>query len=162
MKTDENKIDLDLFVKTDDKYFYDGRELKVRDNSQGYKYVTIDKKGRRLHRLIALKYVPNPNDYPVVDHIDDDKTNNDISNLQWITHSENSKKAYDKNASMKKMHKHKSMNRVIISEKDGVKTEHKSLRECGKFLNRDVAAVFRCLDGEWTRCNGHKLYYEYK
>jgi len=47
----------------------------------------------------------------------------------------------------------------IACEEAGVITHHDSLRKCGKYLNRDVAAVYRCLDGEWNLCNGHKLYY---
>lgn len=49
---------------------------------------------------------------------------------------------------------------VIISEKDGVIKEHESLRKCGAYLGRDVAAVHRVLKGEWNLCNGHKLSYK--
>ena len=38
-----------------------------------------------VHRLVALHYIPNPNNYPEVDHIDMDKSNNNLNNLQWAT-----------------------------------------------------------------------------
>ena len=42
-----------------------------------------------LHRLIAIHYIPNPNNYLYVDHIDRDRLNNHISNLRWVTSSMN-------------------------------------------------------------------------
>lgn len=59
----------------------------------GYKQVTlaIDKKPKRfrVHRLVALLFIPNPNNYPCVNHIDGNKMNNCVSNLEWCTYAEN-------------------------------------------------------------------------
>ena len=46
-----------------------------------------------IHRLLAIKYIPNPNNYPVINHIDGNKLNNSIDNLEWCTHSHNTKEA---------------------------------------------------------------------
>lgn len=46
-------------------------------------------KGYRCHRLVALNFIPNPNNKPFVNHIDHNPKNNHVSNLEWCTHQEN-------------------------------------------------------------------------
>ena len=48
-----------------------------------------------IHRLVAIKYIPNPNNYPIVNHIDGNKLNISIDNLEWCTQSDNIKHSYD-------------------------------------------------------------------
>lgn len=48
-----------------------------------------------VHRLIALAYIPNPNNYLVVNHLDGDSLNNKVENLEWTSHSGNGQHAYD-------------------------------------------------------------------
>ena len=52
-------------------------------------------KTKRVHRLLAETYIPNPNNYSVVGHWDNNKTHNTLDNLYWTTTQENTKKAYD-------------------------------------------------------------------
>ncbi len=64
--------------------------LKPYTNGQGYMRVKLtNQKDMYIHRLVALHYIPNPHNYPEVDHIDRNRTNNDISNLRWADHSMN-------------------------------------------------------------------------
>ena len=63
--------------------------VKVVDNGNGYKSVSLwkDNKGKHfyVHRLVALAFVPNSNGYKYINHKDEDKSNNDVSNLEWCT-----------------------------------------------------------------------------
>lgn len=52
-------------------------------------YVDGKKKLMSVHRLVAIAYLPNPKDLPCVMHLDDNKENNNVSNLRWATHQEN-------------------------------------------------------------------------
>jgi len=57
--------------------------------------VVIGGKRITLHRLVAIAHLPNPNNYPIVMHIDNDTTNNEVDNLMWGTISMNTKQAFD-------------------------------------------------------------------
>ena len=70
-----------------------GRILKLHNDQYGYYSVGLCKDGIRkpyaVHRLVGLHFVPNPENLPCIDHIDRNKTNNSISNLRWISKSNN-------------------------------------------------------------------------
>lgn len=55
----------------------------------GYRRIMIKGKLYLVHRLIAETFLENQENKPQVDHIDHDKSNNDVSNLRWVTHTEN-------------------------------------------------------------------------
>ena len=61
--------------------------LRPRFNGRGYLRVILCKdrkgKGHSVHRLVAATFLPNPDGLPQVDHIDEDKTNNRVENLEW-------------------------------------------------------------------------------
>ena len=64
-------------------------------NAGGYMFVSLsdgqDRKSFTIHRLVALLFIDNPNNYLEVNHIDFDKTNNNVDNLEWISRSDNMK-----------------------------------------------------------------------
>lgn len=68
------------------------RILRPSDNSTGYRIVELAKqapKRKLVHRLVAEAFIPSPMNLPVVNHLDGDKHNNCVSNLEWCTYRQN-------------------------------------------------------------------------
>jgi hypothetical protein len=69
---------------------------KISDNGAGYKFIQFGKNNRYyVHRLVALNFLEKPDGSDYVNHIDHDKSNNDVSNLEWVTAKENTKHGID-------------------------------------------------------------------
>lgn len=70
-----------------------GKQMKQSIHTKGYKTVTLTKGGktktRFVHRIVAEAFIPNPDRLPMVNHKDEDKTNNFVENLEWCTASYN-------------------------------------------------------------------------
>lgn len=66
-----------------------GRRILKQSDNNGYKTVTINGKTTYVHRLIALTFIPNPNNLPCINHKDENKLNNNVENLEWCTHEYN-------------------------------------------------------------------------
>jgi len=68
-----------------------GRFLKAQMNTVGYYQVSLGRgEQNMIHRLVGIHYIPNPDNLPVIDHINRDRSDNRICNLRWSTYSQNS------------------------------------------------------------------------
>ena len=69
--------------------------LKTHQDSKkkGYHYITLNHNGKKrsyqVHRLVAMAFLPNPNNYPCINHIDENPQNNNVNNLEWCSYSYN-------------------------------------------------------------------------
>lgn len=75
--------------------------LKGSIGEHNYKYYRLSKGNKKkmfyAHRLVAEAFIPNPDNLPVVNHIDGNKANNNVSNLEWVSYSENVVHAHKNN-----------------------------------------------------------------
>lgn len=100
--------------------FEDGRIFKRLDppvSSGGYKFVRIGDKSHPLHRVIASAFIPNPENKPEVNHIDGNKANNAVSNLEWVTRTENMKHAKENGLCKGRKSKNRPLARNKIRER---------------------------------------------
>lgn len=100
------------------------RILKTTLIGKGYMCVCLRRNGKSdhlyVHRLVAESFIPNPNGYKVVNHIDGDKLNNSVDNLEWCSYAENNQHAYDTG-----LHGRGSKHyRSKLSEDDVIKIKH--------------------------------------
>ena len=77
------------------------RFLRGKIKLNGYKVYTLSKNNVKqdfyAHRLVAEYFIPNPDNLPVVNHKDGNKLNNDVSNLEWVSYSQNTEHAHQNN-----------------------------------------------------------------
>lgn len=74
---------------------YNEKILNLRIDPKGYYFISLYKNTiliqERIHRLVAKAFIPNPENKPCVNHLDSDRLNNNLINLEWCTYSENTK-----------------------------------------------------------------------
>lgn len=116
------------------------KEVKGFVNAHGYVKVGLRKDNKTyyisIHRIVAELFVPNVNNYPIINHKDENKTNNDYTNLEWCTIQYNN--TY-KNANNKYLKKRK---RVIVKDIiNNTEVIYESLWSCSKALNINSGTI---------------------
>ena len=121
---------------------YSKRLLKPYVASDGYLRVNLckDKKVKitMLHRIVAETFIPNPNNLPVVNHIDGNKANANAKNLEWATFSENSYHAFATGLSSISEKCRKAVSQ--IAAENGAKTTSKKIYQYD--LDENLIEIF--------------------
>ncbi len=120
------------------------KEVQLFDNRRGYLVVSL--KGpdgkrvrRRVHRLVAEAFIPNPKGLPVVNHKDGNKHNNRLDNLEWVSYRENTSHWQDKQ-------KRETRPVAKISAKTSKITGvYFSIRQASKALGLDYRSLFEAV-----------------
>ena len=124
-----------------------GHNISRWKDNVGYLQVKLSKEGKwyykRVHRLVAEAFIPNPNNLKQVNHIDGDKTNNEVSNLEWIDNKNNTQHGYDNNLY------HSKHRNIKIEVYDKITHQlintYKSIRETANELNINRKTLSRIL-----------------
>lgn len=157
----------------DDSYFIDengnvysvalGRYVKKTLMNTGYYSVSLVIDGVRkkhlLHRLLAQKFIPNPNRFTQVNHIDGNKVNNRLDNLEWCTPSQNQLHAFK--LGLKSNSHPKPSRRVSVScvDSKGNKRTFNSITEASRSTGSLHSSINNCLKGRTKTCGGLTWHY---
>ena len=100
--------------------------LKPYFDKKGYGHINLSKSGKtksfQVYRLVAFAFIPNPNNYPIINHKDENPRNNSIENLEWCTYKYNC--CYGK-----AKEKYKESCRINNSHIEAIKTRNKRKRK---------------------------------
>ena len=109
---------------------------------------TITSKNRNVlvHRLVAETYIPNPYDKNFVNHIDGDKTNNAVYNLEWCSQSENMRHAFDNGLY--------DTEKVMVVETGEI---FDSASKCARAIGGSVSGIHDCKTGRQKRHRGYRF-----
>ena len=122
-------------------YYYKEKIIKGKIDNNGYVMVCLVKNGQykycRIHRLVAEAFIDNPNNYPIINHKDENKQNNIVSNLEWCTYLYNN--TYG--------NKNKKISKAIIQYdlEDNFIKEYPSINEAGRQNNIPHTSILYAL-----------------
>ena len=123
----------------------------------GYANVKIRKDNQNnsfgVHRLVAYVFIPNPENKLIVNHINSDRSDNRVENLEWVTHSEN-------NLHASSMGRSNARAIVQLDMKENFIRSFKSIIEASTEYNLDPSSVVKCCKGKRKNAGGYKWMYK--
>lgn len=121
------------------------KEMSQWNSSYGYKMVTLcgGRNKLRVHRLVAEAYIPNPNNLPQVNHINEDKSDNRVENLEWMNSSDNIEYSRSK--------------LYILENKNGDKFEVYNLRKWCRNNKIDRRDMYNTFKGRHNWTKNHRI-----
>lgn len=133
------------------------RILKPTKNQKGYLYVGLCKEGKRkkykIHRLVAQMFLPNSNNFTEINHKDEDKTNNQVTNLEWCT------RAYNMNYGSRNQRVAESLSKQVLCVENGV--IYPSTNEVQRQTGFSQGNISKCCNGKCKQAYGfHWKYVE--
>lgn len=158
-------LDMKLLGRNNTYRIRKGIILKQSFDKDGYLKVALNGNTKKSHRIIAELFIPNLNNLPEVNHIDGDKTNNKVDNLEWCTRQHNINHSIDNNlqatsetsvCSIKIMQFDK--NNVFIKEYNSMREAEKETGICNATISKVCRGLGNTAGGyKWKFSNNVKL-----
>ena len=136
---------------------YKGKMIKPHEQNSGYLQIGLrDENGKRqflVHRLVAVAFIPNPDNLPDINHKDENRHNNHADNLEWCTkkYNVNYGNARQHLSDTHRNHPNLSMPVEQLSKNGEVLKEYQSANEASRQTGISLSGITRC-------CNGEKHY----
>lgn len=130
-----------------------------------YFFVRLYKKGKFklffVHRLVATAFIANPNNYPQVNHINGNKRDNVVVNLEWCTAAQNVKHAFNTGLNTTRITHYRGVEAFLLKDNSFV-GEYNSLHEAAKKLNLNIGHICSVLHGRVSQTCGYYFKYSKK
>jgi hypothetical protein len=123
-------------------------KTKITTRKDGYQVFTLNGKTKYLHRYLAEKYIPNPENKSCVNHIDGNPSNNSIDNLEWVTRRENCEHARLNGLSELKSQGIKSLTYEEYLEMIKLRDSGLSYRKIGKIMKLEYRRIIDTINGK--------------
>lgn len=133
--------------------YWPGVILKTRIDKYGYEIVTLSVEGklltRKVHRLVALAFIENPNNYETVNHKDCNKLNNTVENLEWLSKIQNREHAVlNKLFPSGKLHHNTKLTKEAVEEIKYLISEGYGNSEIGHLFGVTCGCIYSIRVGE--------------
>lgn len=137
-----------------------GIYIKPVPTENGYLRVGLNKRLCRVHRLVAEAFIPNPTGLSQVNHIDGNKLNNHVDNLEWCTPKQNIHHAYEHGLSTVNYQGIREKTPVLQISLDGkVVREFESIISAYRELGYDTSCISKVCKGKQKTAYGYKWQY---
>lgn len=145
--------------------------LSIKNGAGGYKFVTLCNNGvhknRTIHILVAKAFIENKNSKPCVNHINGDKSNNTVKNLEWVAYSENTRHAIRTNLradsymrGVKGKNNPNSLQVYQFDKNGNFIRKWYSISDAARHFDCNPCTIVNCCAGRIKSCKGYIWKYE--
>lgn len=158
IEIDGEMKDTDYFISSDGKLL---KEITSSCNGNGYALAVLYKDGighpKNIHRLVANAFLEKVDGKDYINHINGNKLDNRVENLEWCTPQENTEHYHRELRKEKPMYNQKACFQILDGE---IMAEYKSLHDASRRTGISVSNIYCCCKGRTTTAGGYQWQYK--